>query len=416
MIRPSTFSRWTSFISSTCATLATAVLLTGCGDYEAPAQTTPPNIDARGTIVSSEEIKSYSREELADIIALFGIPDFAAPKNGIHVHRITYRTPDVGGELTSASGMLIVPDVEGSFPVLSDQHGTQVKRRLTISDPFLETELGGVALGFAAQGWVVAGADYLGLGVSEGLHPYYHAETEGSASLDFLRSVRHFVGAHDISLTNELFLTGYSQGAHVTMALHRALDKDPTSEWNIVASAPMAGAYDLADTSLPAALTKPAASSALYVTYALLAYDRVYDIYTNPSEIFQAPYDTQVESLFDGTHEMQEIVGALPATPADLLKPAFVNEYLSNTNYPLRGLLRQNDVLDWKPSAPITLFHGKADVDVPFANAEHALSELQSRGAEVTLVNVGDELDHATAAMPSYFRAQALFESLRAGQ
>lgn len=71
-------------------------------------------------------------------------------------------------------------------------------------------------------------------------------------------------------------------------------------------------------------------------------------------------------------------------------------------------------MLDWSPRAPITLFHGRADVDVPFANAEHALERLRARGATVELVNVGDELDHATASMPSYLGARRWFELLRA--
>lgn len=392
--------------------LGLAFALTGCD--APPNEEAPPAVEARGDLVSSEELLTLSREELQGIVTQIGLPALGEPQNGISFHRLVYRTVDVDGRLTSASGMVIVPDGDGPFPVLSDQHGTQVKRRLTIADPFTETEMGGVALLFAGQGWLVGGADYLGLGVSQGLHPYYHAETEASASLDFLRSLRHFTEEREIPVTGELFLSGYSQGAHVTMALHRALEQEPVGDWTVNASAPMAGAFDLADVSLPAALTDPAPSSSLYVTYALLAYDRVYGLFDGPGELFLPPYDGQVEALFDGTHDVQEIVAALPPTPAELLQPSFVASYLEDEDHPLRVLLRMNDVLDWTPRAPITLYHGKADVDVPFENAERALAALEARGAAVELVNVGDELDHATASMPSYFAARAWFEQLRA--
>lgn len=107
-------------------------------------------------------------------------------------------------------------------------------------------------------------------------------------------------------------------------------------------------------------------------------------------------------------------MAALPPTPVELLQPAFVESYLRDDTHPLRGYLRANDVLDWAPRAPITLSHGKADVDVPVANAEHALARLRERGATVELVNVGDALDHGTAALPSYFGARSWFEQLRA--
>lgn len=385
--------------------------LSGC---DAPPNEEAPALEARGDLVSSEQLLALSREELQGIITQLGLPALGEPHNGISFHRIIYHTVDVDGSLTSASGMVIVPDGDGPFPVLSDQHGTQVKRRLTITDPFTETETGGVALLFASQGWLVGGADYLGLGVSQGLHPYYHAKTEASVSLDFLRSLHQFTAERDIPVTDELFLSGYSQGAHVTMALHRALEQEPVGDWTVKASAPMAGAFDLADVSLPAALTAPAPSSSLYVTYALLAYDRVYDLFDEPGELFLPPYDGQVEALFDGEHEVQEIAAALPPTPAELLQPSFVASYLEDEDHPLRVLLRMNDVLDWTPRAPIRLYHGKADVDVPFENAERALAALKTRGAAVELVNVGDELDHATASMPSYFAARAWFEQLRA--
>ncbi len=389
-----------------------AFALPGCD--APPNEETPPAVEARGDLLSSEQLLTLSREELQDIVTELGLPAIVEPHNGISFHRIVYRTVDVDGSLTAASGMVIVPDGEGPFPVLSDQHGTQVTRRPTITDPFTETETGGVALLFAGQGWLGGGADYLGLGVSRGLHHYYHAETEASASLDFLRSLHHFTAERDIPVTDELFLSGYSQGAHVTMALHRALEQEPVGDWTVRASAPMAGAFDLADLSLPAALTAPAPTSSLYVTYALLAYDHVYDIFDAPGELFLPPHDGQVEALFDGKHEVQEIVAALPPTPAELLQPSFVASFLEDKDHPLRVLLRMNDVLDWTPRAPITLYHGKADVDVPFANAERAFAALKARGAAVELVNVGDELDHATASMPSYFAARTWFQQLRA--
>lgn len=384
------------------------VSLLGCG--APPAPSSPPG-PARGELVSIQEVATYPLAQLEAMVAAIGLPDLK-PANGVTFYRLTYRTPDVGGQLTVASGTVVVPDGVGPFPVLSDQHGTQTVRHLELTRPLEQSELVGTMLLFGARGWVLVGADYLGLGVNEGVHPYYHAETEGSATRDMLVAFQQFAAAQQVPLTGELFLTGYSQGAHVTMALHRALDSAPLPGLTVIGSAPMAGAFDLADISLPSALQTPAPSSSMYLAYALLSYERVYE-YGPREALFQAPWDTAVVGLFDGTHTPQAIAAALPAEPTKLLQPAFVQAYLSDPQHPFRRLLRQNDVLDWTPRAPITFFHGRADVDVAYANAERALSVMQTRGANVSLVNVGDTLDHATASMPSYFGAAAWFASLR---
>jgi hypothetical protein len=47
---------------------------------------------------------------------------------------------------------------------------------------------GGLSLIFAARGYVVVAADYVGLGVSETFHPYLHAESEATAVVDALRA------------------------------------------------------------------------------------------------------------------------------------------------------------------------------------------------------------------------------------
>lgn len=379
------------------------------GDAPAPAPAPQP-----GELVSHQRVAALSRAQIGAFIDQLRLPVDLTPANGVTFYRLVYRTADVDSRLTLASGTVVVPDSgAGPFPLLSDQHGTQVRRHEALTDPLTQSALVGSTLLLGARGWVLAGADYLGLGVNQGLHPYYHARTEGTASADFLRAVQAFTRAQGIPLSGQLFLSGYSQGAHVTMALHRQLDAAPLPGLTVVASAPMAGAYDLADLSLPAALQSPTPSSSLYVAYALLAYRRVYGF--GPLEsLFRAPWPARLPALFDGDRDVAEVVAALPPDPREMLHPDFVRAYLDDPQHPLRLLLRANDVLDWTPRAPVTLMHGRADRDVPYANAERAYAVLRGRGAAVQLVNLGDTLDHASASMPAYFAASAWFTQLLA--
>src|ERR1051326_8920384 len=101
-----------------------------------------------------------------------------------------------------------------------------------------------VGLAFATSGYAVAMPDYLGLGDSPGLHPYHHARSEATASVDMLRAARAFCAANGFQLNGRLFLAGYSQGGHATMALLRELETWHMNEFTVTACAPMAGAYD----------------------------------------------------------------------------------------------------------------------------------------------------------------------------
>ena len=85
------------------------------------------------------------------------------------------------------------------------------------------------------------------MGDNPGIHPYVHWESEATASIDLIRASREFLmDSLEIWDNNQLFLTGYSQGGHSTMAIHKYIKvNNLQSEFNVVASAPMSGPYAL---------------------------------------------------------------------------------------------------------------------------------------------------------------------------
>ena len=91
---------------------------------------------------------------------------------------------------------------------------------------------------------------------------------------------------------SQLFLAGYSQGGHATMALHRLIEGQHSDEFTVTASAPAAGPYDLSGTTLDAALATPSANTPRYLFYLLVSYETVYDLFSSFSQVFQPPYDT----------------------------------------------------------------------------------------------------------------------------
>src|SRR5688500_11458839 len=133
----------------------------------------------------------------------------------IHLYKIRYKTLDVNMQPDTASGLLVVPQVpaDTKLPLVLYAHGT------TSGPDDVPSNLRGgyeVAMGYAGFGFATIAPDYLGLGDSRGFHPYLHAETEASASLDMIFAAHEFLENNDPDLDPEfLFLAGYSQGGHV---------------------------------------------------------------------------------------------------------------------------------------------------------------------------------------------------------
>jgi hypothetical protein len=390
--------------------LAAALLiaLAGCsGGGEAP------DASYRGEVVSHAQTAAYTQQQVEAALAFAGLSGFLPARYGITFHKVVYRTVDASGAPATASGLIALPaGATGALPLVSYQHGTVVERSQAPSNPNSQ-EAQFVGLAATSGGYVLAAADYLGLGDSTGLHPYLHAQSEATACLDMLRAARRVCTELGVTLSDQLFLAGYSQGGHATMALQRELERRHRAEFTVTASAPMAGPYDLSGTTFAATINDPSASSSYYAAYLLVAYNMLYGLYHTPSEAFVAPYDGEVAGLFDGSHSAGAISAALPALPRDMLQPAYVTAIAGNPAHPVNAALRANDVYDWRPLAPVRLYHGKADKDVAFKNSEVAYARMSALGADVRLINVGDTLDHATATLPCLIAARAWFDALR---
>ena len=196
-----------------------------------------PNSIQAQDLISSQYLSNVSK---ANLESTYG----TAFHNGVDLYRVLYTTPDVLGVLDTASGLLVVPDDPGfAYPLLVYQHGT-INSRWDVPSQLA----GGYQLAtvFGGHGYATVAADYVGLGEARGLHPYVHADTEASAAIDFLFAARQFADQNDfLTLNDQLFVTGYSQGGHAAMAAHRALELDYSSDFTVTAAAPMSGPYSV---------------------------------------------------------------------------------------------------------------------------------------------------------------------------
>jgi hypothetical protein len=232
--------------------------------------------------------------------------------------------------------------------------------------------------------------------------------------VDALRAMRAWCASNSIALNSQVFLAGYSQGGHATMALHRELETYHTNEFTITASSPAAGAYDLSGVTAADFLSGRPQPNPYYFAYLLAAYQSVYQLAPTFGDLLQPPYDTTLPPLLAGNSSGAQINAAMPANPVDILKPELLAAFQSNSNHILRQALRDNDLHVWTPQRPMRMYHCAADADVIMANSQVAYTNFQSRGAtQVQLIDPQPTADHGDCAIPSLLAAKTWFDSLK---
>ncbi|MFC7648696.1 alpha/beta hydrolase family protein [Streptosporangium lutulentum] len=375
----------------------------------ATAATATGTVSTRGALVKAERTAQLSGGQVNDYLGKAGFPAVKDAK-GVDVYSVTYRTVDVRGRSTTATGAVVLPRVAArDLRVVSYAHGTMATRK---DAPSVETQTDGgyMSVYFATHGFAAVAPDYLGLGGGPGPHPYMHTATEASASLDLLKAARSLAGQKRVTLDRRILVTGFSQGGHAAMALGAALQKD--KEFGVAAVAPVSGPFDVEDAELPAALNGGLddRSATFYLAYWLTSMDRLHNLYDHPAQAFRAPYDKKVTKLFDGSRDFDTIVAYLPPTLEELLTPGYLKQ-LGKPSGALLKAIRENDTTcrDLRPGVPVRLFAASGDRDVAIANSESCLKDLRAEGVDTSLTDVGD-VDHTGSVMRSMPRVLDWFQ------
>lgn len=366
----------------------------------------------RGKLISTTYSGTLPTVLISFLFSQAGITN--VPQYSVREYKVVYETITPLGARTTASGALLLPENVGrALPLVSYQHGTIT---LTNDAPSSMDLTGEVTIGiaFATSGYAAAVPDYLGLGASPGLHPYHHARSEATACIDMLRAVKTLCATNGFPVNDRLFLCGYSQGGHATVALLRELETYHTNEFAVTACAPMAGAYDLSGVTATDFLSGRQLPNPYYFLYLLAAYQEVYQLAPSLADLLTAPYDTILPPLLNGNTSGSVINAALPADPTQILKPEYLAAFRADPRHPLRLALQDNDLYRWKPRAPLRLYHCAGDRDVIIANSQVAYASFLSLGAsQVQLIDPLPAADHGACAQPSLVLAKDWFDSLR---
>jgi pimeloyl-ACP methyl ester carboxylesterase len=419
-------------------------LLAACGSNSPTSVTATSN--ARGTLIQtpppriasldaatfeSQLAASQSGQQLLQITG--------KPACGVDFYYINYWTVGGIGEPATATGALMVPtgstpQCSGGRPIVLYAHSTTPDKNYNIADITnpANTEGALVAAMFAAQGFIVVAPNYAGYDASSlHYHPFLNAAQQSSDMIDALAASRTALPHTFAAATTDngqLFVTGYSQGGHVAMATHRALQQ---AGQKVTAAAPMSGPYALlafgdvinfGSVNIGATVFEPLLARSYQFSYG--------NVYVEPTDAFEPNYANNAVTLLPSTTPIETIFAnnQLPesalfnsttpvtGTPLDALlkvpsNPVFAagfgpenlatNDYRvayaldavanpdgalpcpgSTTSLPcvtgapvaanpqqtLRQDLKKNDLRNWIPEAPVLLCGGDQDPTVFFLN------------------------------------------------
>ena len=142
---------------------------------------------------------------------------------GARVWRILYHSTTIYGADVAESGYVIAPPFApptGGYPVIAWAHGTTGFAAACAPSLFTDPNGGfGPYLipsldRYLSAGYVVSAADYQGLGVADGVHPYLLGSSEGRAVLDATRATRQLTG---LRTADTVVIYGHSQGGHAAL-------------------------------------------------------------------------------------------------------------------------------------------------------------------------------------------------------
>lgn len=382
-------------------------LLSGCTDEE-PAPPKEPEY-----LVNYDVVLNRTKAEIDILIALAGLDELSKYIDyDITVYTITYKTDYLGQEVI-ASGLVAFPITNNPLPLLSFQHGTITRYA---DAPTQDINLCGLLSSVASNGYVFCIPDFIGFGSSTNiLHPYYHAESTAKSVIDILKAAKELTEALDYSYNGDVFLGGYSEGGYATMTTHKMMEESNIQDFTLIASAPASGGYDIKGMQ-EYFFSLDTYPQPHYLAYVALSYKQTYDFESILTDIFQEPYASEIPDHFDGLLNGGQINNELTNVMADLIQPDILANIDTDSKYDyLNDAFEENSMDNWVPENKMILYHGTADITVPYQNSVDTYNNMIQLGASqntLSLVPLQDAT-HDSGLYPYILHVLETFEGLK---
>ncbi len=373
------------------------LILQGCQDN---TKTQSPQ---NTVLVSYQSVISHTAGELKSFLAGTGTSLTSLLTNDVTVYTITYKTLYRGQEV-KASGLVALPKSDAPVGMVSFQHGTIASHAEAPSMiPLGSTEFTLYA-GLASAGFIAVVPDYIGFGSSSNvIHPYYVQEATATVIVDMLRAAKELATTLKTDFNGKLFLAGYSQGGYATMAAHKYIEQNGLTDFSLIASFPASGGYDVKGMQ-EYFFGLTTYSEPFYLAYVAVAYKSYYSNWTQGlSDFFNEPYASTIPGLLDGTKSSSEIDAGLTTSISALVKADLRTNIDSDPKYKyIVDAFRINSLTDWKPAVRMYMYHGDADITVPYNNSVVTLQKLIANGTPTSIVTLTalPGANHSTGVLP----------------
>ena len=378
-------------------------LIVSCDDYEI----IPVHLDTY--------LKLYTQDKGQVMYAVQNSPfdDISKYINyGVSLYTITYNTT-YKGENIKASGLVAFPETINNVPILNFNHGTTSLHRDAPTEDLFQYSFFSNA---ASAGYIFVIPDYLGFGISDDiLHPYYRSDITGSTIVDMLRATKELAEIEGYNFNGDVFLSGYSEGGFATMSAHRTLEENNSYGLNLVASAPAAGGYDMTG-MLNYFLSLGTYHQPYYLAYVALSYKTSYDWGLQLSDIFNEPYASLIPQYFNGQYSGGEINSVLSYSINLLLNENFRNNFYTDPSLNVVvEAFEENSFNQWVPKTKMLMYHGTADITVPYQNSVDTYNNFIANGVNSSLVEFIplESQTHSTGAIPYILDIFDKFENLK---
>jgi poly(3-hydroxybutyrate) depolymerase len=319
----------------------------------------------------------------------------------VKVSALQYNTLGGRNEETTATTAIMVPSgtnaaCTGSRPILLYAHGTSTDKNYDMASPS-NGEAGLAMAMYAAQGFIVVAPNYTGYkGSALPYHPYLNASAQAIDMIDALRAAKASLTSLGAAASSKLFISGYSQGGFVAMATHREIQTSYANEFTVSGSGPMSGPLSLDKFSTVIYAGTVNGGASIFTPLIVDSYQNSYgNVYTRASDVYQSPFDTTAVGLLPNTD--LAATAKLPAFLFDqgngspfLIKTSFRTDFQSNPANGLRIAGKKNDLLGWKPAAPVAICYGANDPVVFGFNSSDSVASIRALGGNASVFNLED--------------------------
>jgi hypothetical protein len=215
-----------------------------------------------------------------------------------------------------------------------------------------------------------------------------------------------------VQLNGQVFLIGYSQGGHACMATHKMIQEEFSEEFNVTASAPCSGPHDVSGVQAEVIVSPDPYPAPNYLPYILLAYNYVYNLVDDISEVLKEPYDVLLPPLFEGNNGSGPVDAVMPVVPREILVDQVLEDFTNDPNHFFRVALRDNDLYDWVPTAPVRMGYCESDSHVSYQNSIMCRDAMIANGAtSVQAVSAGAGFEHQDCAFPALLSSKNWFDT-----